>query len=119
MPKAMTDAEMKSIAEEAFLAAKNAEEEYRRKYGEPMYCGFAWVVIKPATSRFAKFLVREYGDYNKSRRQVHKHHDGGLCVWNPGGSGTQSMDIKEQGAEAFTATLTKYGIDAGWSSRAD
>ena len=42
-----------------------------------------------------------------------------LTVWNPGGSGTQSMDIKEAGAQAFAEVLQKAGLKAYACSRAD
>jgi hypothetical protein len=48
-----------------------------------------------------------------------KEYTGGLSLWNPGGSFTQSMDIKEAGAEAYADTLRKFGIDAYMASRAD
>jgi hypothetical protein len=48
-----------------------------------------------------------------------KAYDGGLQLWNPGGSHTQSMDIKETGAQAYADVLRKYNINAYMGSRAD
>jgi hypothetical protein len=48
-----------------------------------------------------------------------KSYWGGLDLWNPGGSGTQSMDVKETGARAYAETLEKFGIKAYMMSRAD
>jgi len=46
-------------------------------------------------------------------------YGGGLSLWNPGGSFTQSMDIKETGAEAYAKVLREHGLDAYMGSRAD
>jgi hypothetical protein len=40
-------------------------------------------------------------------------------MWNPGGSFTQSMDIKEAGAQAYADVLRQHGLDAYMMSRAD
>ena len=100
------------LHEEAVAAAKQAEADFREKHGEPWYCGFAWVKITPATSSFARQL-RKAGVVDKVA------WDGGYDIWNPGGSHTQSMDIKEHGAAAYADTLREAGIDAYAMSRAD
>jgi hypothetical protein len=97
---------------QAVEAAKKAESSFRDKHGEPMYCGFAWVKISPATSSFARQL-------RKARIVDRVAWDGGYDIWNPGGSGTQSMDVKEHGAAAYADTLRDAGIDAYAMSRAD
>lgn len=102
---------IEEIVNEAFAAARAAESEFRAKHGEPMYCGFAWVNIKPGTSALAKYL--------KSKDLARKSYYGGVDVWNPGGSMTQSMDIKEVGAQAFAEVLCKYGVKAYMQSRPD
>lgn len=102
---------LETIVEQAFEAARNAEAEFRGKHGEPFYCGFAWVNGKPGNSKLAKHLKAKYG--------AHKSYYGGIDVWNPGGSMTQSMDIKEAGASAFAKVLREHGFHAYMSSRAD
>lgn len=99
------------VIEEAFAAAADAEAKFRAQYGEPAYCGFAWVNIKPATSKIARVLKERYG--------ARASYRGGIDVWNPGRSSTQSMDIKEVGAMAFASVLQKHGIKAYAESRAD
>lgn len=99
------------IIEQAFDAARNAANAYRAKHGEPMYCGFAWVVVRPANSKLAKILKERYG--------ASKHHAGGVMVYNPSGLPTQSMDIKEEGAWAFARVLSEAGYRASAGSRAD
>jgi hypothetical protein len=101
----------KAIANEAFEAARIAEAEFRAKFGEPFYCGFAWVNVRPGTSKMAKYL--------KTKDHAHKSYEGGVDVWNPGGSNTQSMDIKEVGASAFAKVLRDHGYKAYAKSRAD
>lgn len=105
----------KTAIEAAFQAAQEAEIAFMAQYGEPFYCGFAWVNIKPGTSKLARELVAT-GEASKS-------YYGGVDVWNPGKSLTQSMDIKEAGARAFAKTLRDLVGDAKVSitpmSRAD
>jgi hypothetical protein len=107
----------KQIWQEAVVACRSAVAEFTDKHGEPMYCGFASVKIRPARGTFVKFLKAEgIGDN----------------AWNGGWSlsyysmmqgieygHTQSMDIKEVGCQAFAEVLNKYGIDAHMESRAD
>lgn len=107
----MNNVDFEKIAREAFEAAKIAEQVYITKNGEPAYCGFAWVNIKPGTSKFARFMKEHYG--------ARKSYYGGIDIWNPGGSCTQSMDVKEHGASAFADVLKKYGFKAYAMSRPD
>jgi len=99
------------VVEKAFAAARAAEADFRNKHGEPMYCGFAWVNIKPANSKIALVLKERYG----ARKSIR----GGIAVWNPGGSITQSMIVKEVGAQAFADVLQAEGYQAYAESRAD
>jgi hypothetical protein len=106
-----TKEDIPRIVNEAFAAAKTAEAAYRAKHGEPMYCGFAWCNVGPGNSAVAKYL--------KANNLARPSYSKGVDVWNPGGSHTQSMDIKEEGAYAFAKVLQSYGIKAYASSRAD
>lgn len=99
------------IVNEALLAAKNAAEAYIAKNGEPSYCGFAWVKIRPGNSRMAKYL--------KAVNLGSASYSGGVDVWNPSKNVTQSMDVKEAGAMAFADVLKKHGYKATPMSRAD
>ena len=101
------------IVQDAFTAARQAEADYLAKHGEPGYCGFSWVevYVDRTNSKQAKELLASgfKKDYKPNC----------LTVWNPGGSGTQSMDIKEAGAQAFAEVLQKAGLKAYACSRAD
>jgi len=101
------------VVQEAFEAARQAEADFRARHGEPGYCGFAWVdvYVDRTNSKQAKELIAAglKKDYKPKC----------LSVWNPGGSGTQSMDIKEAGAHAFAEVLRKAGLRAYAGSRAD
>ena len=103
---------------EAKKACLKTVDEYVAKHGEPMYCGFANVSIHPARGRFVKFL-KEMGIGSNG-------YQGGWRIsyydMMPKGhryGHTQSMDIKEEGCNAFADALEKYGIDAHMESRAD
>lgn len=64
-------------------------------------CGFAWVVVKPGTSAFAKWLMKN----GKAR----KHYYGGVSLWV--GEFNQSMERKYAYAAAFAEVLRKNGIE--------
>ena len=96
---------------EATQAAQAAEQQFREQHGEPGYCGFAWVKVSEKASTKLGRALKTVG--------FRKSYNGGLDLWNPGGSGTQSMDIKEAGAEAYAEVLRKFGINAYACSRAD
>lgn len=98
-------------------ACVTAVDEAYEKYGEPMYCGFASVTIRPARGRFVKFIQKlglghrgVYGGYSLTYHDIMKEHK--LAY-------TQSMDLKEIGCHAFAKTLGKYGIEAVMESRPD
>jgi hypothetical protein len=101
------------IVEEAFTAARQAEADFRARHGEPGYCGFAWVdvYVDRTNSKQAKELIA--AGFKKDYKPKC------LSVWNPGGSFTQSMDIKEAGAHAFAEVLRTAGLRAYAGSRAD
>jgi hypothetical protein len=102
---------------EACVAAKLAVEQFVSKHGEPMYCGFANVKIRPARGKFVEFLKKVgvgsnayKGGWYISYYDIMSDHK--WCH-------TQSMDIKEHGCDAFAEVLNKYGMDAHMESRAD
>lgn len=97
----------------AFQAAKDASTKtYEEMGGDQFACGFAWVNIKPGTSKVAKYLKENYN----ARRSYY----GGIDVWNPGGLNVQNIDIKEDGAQAFAKVLREQlGVTAYASSRLD
>ena len=72
-------------------------------------CGFASVIVKPANSKFAKFLV--------ANQLARKHYAGGVSMsirdFN------QSLTKKEAYAEGFAKVLRDNGITAYVDSRMD
>jgi hypothetical protein len=100
-----------AIHEEATQAAIAAETAYKAQYGEPYYCGFAWVNIWGirANSKIGKEIAKF----------CKKDYTGAFCVWNPGKTATQSMDVKEQGAYAYAKVWEAHGFKAYAGSRAD
>jgi hypothetical protein len=107
----LLDSPFRAIYEEAMKSAMQAEKDFFEKHGEPMYCGFAWVTIPNGRSKFVNWC--------KKIGLGSKHWSKGWYIWNPTGSGTQSMDIKEVGSKAFADVLQKHGIDCYMGSRAD
>jgi hypothetical protein len=72
-------------------------------------CGFASVTVKPANSKFAKFLI--------ANGLGRKGYGGGVCMsirqFN------QSLTKKEAYAYAFASVLNEHGIKAYVDSRMD
>ena len=83
------------------------------EYGEPMYCGFAWVdvSVERTNSREAKLL--ESVGFRKSYRAKT------MTLWDPAQHRGQSMDCKEVGAQAYAEVLRAHGFKAYMGSRAD
>ena len=97
---------------EALKAAHKAEYEFMQAHGEPAYCGFAGVkLFVDGRKPVAKKLVKE--------GIASKGWDNGYIIWNPAGNPTQSMDIKEVGADAYAKVWRNYGVSAWAQSRAD
>lgn len=83
----------------------------RSWYVEDGVCGFSWVNIKPANSKFCKWLVAN-GIARKDS------YYGGVTIWVS--QFNQSMQKKEAYAYAFTKTLNDNGIEKAWAhSRMD
>ena len=109
------------IHAEATQAAKAAVarmlEDWRAKtggneYGEPMYCGFAWVEVYDVRSNSKMGKAMQAQGFRKGYR-------GGLELWDPAQHRGQSMDCKEVGAQAYADVLRGYGLKAYMGSRAD
>lgn len=102
---------IESVHNTAVAAAQKAEANFIAQHGEPGYCGFAWVTVSEKGSTKLGRALKAVG--------FKPAYGGGLQLWNPGGSFTQSMDIKETGAQAYADTLRAHGITAYMGSRAD
>ena len=105
-----------AIFAEANAAAVKAETEFLEKYGEPMYCGFAWISIGDGRKPFAKWAAKNglaSPGYPKGM-EISYYTIKGLKRRN-----TQSMDLKEHVARAFAEVLRSYDIPAYMRSRAD
>lgn len=109
------------IKAEAEQAAKDAAALFLKKwnedtggnqYGEPMYCGFAWVDI---------FGVKGNTKLGKAFKAagIEKAYNGAYQMYNPAKHGGQSMDVKEVGAQAAADVWRSYGFTAYMGSRAD
>lgn len=87
-------------------------------YGEPMYCGFAWVTVYPqhkGNTREGRAERKTLEALGMRRDYTGKAYE----LWNPSGWHGQSMDVKERGATAAANVLRKYGFTAYMGSRAD
>ena len=92
--------------EAASIAAKSFLDDWNQstggnQYGEPMYCG---------NTRLGKAF---------KAAGIDKDYSGAYSIWNPSKHGGQSMDVKEQGAQACAQVFKNYGFTAYMDSRAD
>jgi hypothetical protein len=116
-----------AVAQEIRAAASLAAQDYVRAwtestggnaYGEPAYCGFAWVTVYPkhkGNTRLGKAerkVLESLGMRKDYTGQAYQ-------LYNPSGWAGQSMDVKERGATAAALVLRKYGFTAYAESRAD
>ena len=96
---------IESVHNTAIAAAQRAEADFRAQHGEPGYCGFAWVHVSEKASTKLGRALKSVG--------FRKSYQGGLDLWNPGGSGTQSMDIKDKRSQSLNPNkvLSSIKID--------
>jgi hypothetical protein len=99
---------------EAAMQARTAAKEMYSKIGERDACGFAWVNI---------YGVRSNSKLGKALQSVgfRKDYTGSLQLWNPSGHHTQSISVKEAGADAYAEVIKqKLGLEKVYSgSRMD
>ena len=96
----------KALAEAAGLAMY-------AKVGERDACGFGWVevYVDRTNSKQAKELLK--AGFRKDYKPKC------LSMWDPAGVPTQSVSVKEAGAEAYATYLTALGLRAYAGSRLD
>jgi len=113
---------IQDIHYEATQAAKGAVMDFLDKwnaqtggneYGEPMYCGFAWVDVFVTRTNSKEAKALEAIGFKKSYRAKT------MTLWDPAKHNGQSMDCKEVGAQAYADVLRKHGFKAYMGSRAD
>lgn len=85
-------------------------------------CGFAWVVLRPATTPFARWLKRERFNADRSVNVAEggswsKHYGGGYNFWV--WEGGQSLEMKAAYAKGYAQVLKDAGYDAYAQSRMD
>lgn len=93
--------------------ARQASQAMYQQIGERDCCGFGWVEVYGvrSNSKQGKALIAA-----GFRQGVQR---GVLSMWNPGQHSTQSISVKEAGADALATYLTALGINAISRSRMD
>jgi len=116
-----------AITQQAEAACRKAQQEFLdnwvnttggNQYGEPMYCGFAWVTVYPehkGNTRLGKAERKILEAMGFRKDWTGKAYE----LWNPTGYAGQSMDVKEVGAQAYAEVLRGAGFKAYMGSRAD
>ena len=96
----------------AKMLAEWTEKTGGNQYGEPMYCGFAWVDVRERSNSKLGKALQAVG-FRKSWQ------GGVLQLWDPAQHRGQSMDCKEVGAQAYAEVFRSYGVEMYMGSRAD
>jgi hypothetical protein len=93
--------------------AETAGREMYAKIGERDACGFGWVevYVDRTNSKQAKELLA--AGFRKDYKPKC------LSMWDPAGIPTQSISVKEAGAEAYATYLRGLGLTAYAGSRMD
>jgi hypothetical protein len=87
------------------MAARTAAKISYNQIGERDACGFAWVNV---------WGVRSNSKLGKALQAAgfRKDYTGSLQLWNPSGHHTQSISVKEAGADAYAQVLKqKLGLE--------
>jgi hypothetical protein len=112
-----TEVECLRVWELAMRAAQAAAEVENMRLGDEnrrgFDCGFAWIVLSPATSAFAKWA--------KKTGRSRKHHAGGQCIWYSKlhNISTQSTSVHQAAANAAADVLQRANIKCYTGSRLD
>ena len=110
----ITQEAVQDACNEAAMQARTAAKAFHAKHGDRDCCGFAWVNVYGvrSNSKLGKWL---------QAAGFRKDYTGSLQLWNPSGHITQSISVKEAGAEAYADVLrAKLGLDKVYSgSRMD
>ena len=116
--KLTADAKAVAVKAQEDLLAKWVEQTGGNEYGEPMYCGFAWVTVYPEHKGNTRLGKEERATLESMG--FRKDWTGKAWqLWNPTGYAGQSMDVKEAGAQAYADVLRGAGFKAYMGSRAD
>ena len=93
--------------------AKGAAQSMYQQVGERDACGFGWteVYVDRTNSKQAKELIA--AGFRKDYKPKC------LTFWDPAGVPTQSISVKEAGADAFADYLSGLGLKAYGCSRLD
>ena len=95
------------------LAEQAGRAEYAKWGGDRGACGFAWVevYVDRTNSKQAKELLA--AGFRKDYKPKC------LSMWDPAGIPTQSISVKEAGAQAYAEFLRQLGLKAYAGSRMD
>lgn len=92
--KGFSKEQIVSAVQQGMFEASTATQKFLATHGDRDACGFAWVTIHGVRSNSKEGKALCEAGFSKS-------YTGGLQLWNPAKSGTQSISALEEGAEAF------------------
>ena len=95
------------------VLAEQAGRAMYQRIGERDACGFGWVevYVDRTNSKQAQELIK--AGFRKDYKPKC------LTMWDPAGVPTQSISVKEAGADAYATYLTALGLKAYGCSRLD
>lgn len=88
----------------ATQAAAQRTQEFLDQYGDRDACGFAWVTVFDV--KLSTKLGKEFAQLGYS-----KAYGGGIQLWNPSKSHTQSVSAKEAGAIEYVRVMRSHFPD--------
>lgn len=103
---------VKAAVEVAMQEAAKATATWLQQHGDRDCCGFSWVTTyEKGSTKLGRALLKN---------GFSKAYGGGLQLWNPSKSYTQSITALEQGADAAAKVLTEQlGVKFYSGSRMD
>ena len=101
------------VIQAGLTTARAAAEAMYQQVGERDACGFGWteVYVTRTNSKEAQELIK--AGFRKDYKPKC------LTYWDPAGLPTQSVSVKEAGADAYAKYLTALGLTAYGCSRLD
>ena len=95
----MTELEtlVEAAVNQGLVEAQRKTQAFLAQHGDRDACGFAWVTVYEKGSTKLGRALKKFG-FSKS-------YTGGLQLWNPSKSGTQSISALEAGADAFVVVM--------------
>jgi hypothetical protein len=92
--KGFSKEQILSAVQQGMFEASAATQKFLATHGDRDACGFAWVTVYGVRGNTKEGKALKEAGFSPA-------YTGGLQLWNPAKSGTQSISALEAGADAF------------------